>query len=84
MTSSTGLAGRESTCRPPCLLNAVKELDGRRFNAYPTALAFRYDMHIANEVSGPIGTSTLFAAWNAAIYVAQIEDDRLSDVKRRR
>ena len=23
------------------------------------------------------GTSTLFAAWNAAIYVAQIEDDRV-------
>jgi hypothetical protein len=30
-------------------------------------------------VSGPLGTSTLFAAWNAAIYVAQIEDDRLTD-----
>jgi hypothetical protein len=27
-----------------------------------------------------IGTSTLFAAWNAAIYVAQIEDDRLGPV----
>ena len=27
-----------------------------------------------------IGTSTLFAAWNAAIYVAQVEDDRLADV----
>jgi len=25
-----------------------------------------------------IGTSTLFAAWNAAVYVAQIEDQRLS------
>ena len=23
---------------------------------------------------------TLFAAWNAAIYVAQVEDDRLADV----
>ena len=27
-----------------------------------------------------IGTSTLFAAWNAATYVAQIEDDRLAAV----
>jgi hypothetical protein len=27
-----------------------------------------------------IGTSTLFAAWNAATYVAQIEDDRLAEV----
>ena len=30
--------------------------------------------------AGSIGTSTLFAAWNAAIYVAQIEDDRLDPV----
>src|ERR1044071_603547 len=44
---------------------------------------FRYRMHtLPDEVSGPIGTSTLFAAWNAAIYVAQIEDDRLSEVVR--
>ena len=40
-------------------------------------------MHtLPDEVSGPIGTSTLFAAWNAAIYVAQIEDNRLSEVVR--
>ncbi|HXA68871.1 MAG TPA: hypothetical protein VNW24_00375, partial [Stellaceae bacterium] len=38
-------------------------------------------MHtLPDEVSGPIGTSTLFAAWNAAIYVAQIDDQRLSEV----
>src|SRR4051812_2505167 len=44
---------------------------------------FRYRMHtLPDEVSGPIGTSTLFAAWNAAIYVAQIEDNRLSEVVR--
>ena len=30
--------------------------------------------------TGGIGTSTLLAAWNAATYVAQIEDDRLEDV----
>ncbi len=42
---------------------------------------FRYDMHtLPSEVDGAIGTSTLFAAWNAAIYVAQIEDDRLASV----
>ena len=42
---------------------------------------FRYDMHtLPSEISSSIGTSTLLAAWNAAIYVAQIEDDRLSDV----
>jgi hypothetical protein len=69
------------------VLDAVKKELGtlRRdfnFNANADARAvFRYDMHtLPNEVSGPIGTSTLFAAWNAAIYVAQIEDERLDDV----
>jgi SAM-dependent methyltransferase len=42
---------------------------------------FRYDMHtLPSEVSDSIGTSTLFAAWNAAVYVAQVEDDRLATV----
>jgi hypothetical protein len=53
------------------------------FNAYSDQRSlFRYDMHtLPSEISTSIGTSTLFAAWNAAIYVAQIEDDRLSDVQ---
>ncbi|MEP7245902.1 MAG: hypothetical protein ABI885_19800 [Gammaproteobacteria bacterium] len=39
---------------------------------------FRYDMHtLPSEIQDRIGTSTLFAAWNAAIYVNQIEDERL-------
>jgi len=39
---------------------------------------FNYEMHtLPNEISNSIGTSTLIAAWNAATYVAQIEDDRL-------
>jgi hypothetical protein len=52
------------------------------FNAYADQRSlFRYEMHtLPSEVSSSIGTSTLLAAWNAAIYVAQIEDDRLSDV----
>ena len=42
---------------------------------------FRYDMHtLPTEVSASIGTSTLFAAWNAAVYVAQIDDERLGKV----
>lgn len=51
------------------------------FGAYADARAlFRYDMHtLPTEISPSIGTSTLFAAWNAAIYVAQIEDQRLSE-----
>lgn len=37
-----------------------------------------YSMHtLPNEIGASIGTSTLFAAWNAAIYVAQIEDERV-------
>lgn len=69
------------------LLRAVKyELGpaGRdlNFNAYAdTRSIFRYDMEaLPNEVTGTIGTSTAFAAWNAAVYVAQIEDDRLTDM----
>jgi hypothetical protein len=51
------------------------------FGAYADARSlFRYDMHtLPTEISDTIGTSTLFAAWNAAIYVAQIEDQRLSE-----
>jgi hypothetical protein len=42
---------------------------------------FRYKMHtLPTEVEGSIGTSTLFAAWNDAVYVAQVEDDRLGPV----
>jgi SAM-dependent methyltransferase len=51
------------------------------FSAYSDARSlFRYDMHtLPSEISETIGTSTLFAAWNAAVYVAQIEDQRLSE-----
>ena len=58
--------------------NAGRNLN---FGAYADARAlFRYDMHtLPSELSGTIGTSTLFAAWNAAVYVAQIEDQRLSE-----
>jgi hypothetical protein len=55
-----------------------------KFNAYSDARSvFRYNMHtLPSELDGAIGTSTIFAAWNAAIYVAQIEDDRLNAVVR--
>jgi hypothetical protein len=40
-------------------------------------------MHtLPSEVQQSIGTSTLFAAWNASIYVSQIEDERLDPVIR--
>lgn len=42
-----------------------------------TAL-FRYAMHaLPDEIEHSIGTSTVFAAWNAAVYVGQIEESRL-------
>jgi hypothetical protein len=52
------------------------------FNAYADNRSlFRYDMHtLPSEITqeSSIGTSTLFAAWNAAIYVAQVEDHRVA------
>jgi hypothetical protein len=69
------------------ILKAVKQELGPagrdlNFNAYADNRSlFRYDMHtLPSEISESIGTSTLFAAWNAAIYVAQVEDDRLASV----
>lgn len=69
------------------LLKAVKTELGSaardfNFNAYSDQRSLlRYEMHtLPSEVAGSIGTSTLFAAWNAAIYVAQVEDDRLEPV----
>jgi len=69
------------------VLRAVRAELGRdarhfNFNAYAdTRAVFRYDMHtLPSEVAESIGTSTLFAAWNAAVYVAQIDDERLAQV----
>jgi hypothetical protein len=69
------------------ILKAVKQELGAagrdlNFNAYADNRSlFRYEMHtLPSEISESIGTSTLFAAWNAAIYVAQVEDHRLADV----
>jgi hypothetical protein len=59
-----------------------KEARHYNFNAYADQRAvFRYDMHtLPSEIADSIGTSTLFAAWNAAVYVAQIDDERLAEV----
>jgi hypothetical protein len=69
------------------LIAALKEQLGKEtrdfvFTNLPDDKAiFRYDMHtLPSEIGDRIGTSTLFAAWNAAIYVAQIEDERLAAV----
>ena len=69
------------------ILRAVRAELGRdarhyNFNAYADQRAvFRYDMHtLPTEIAASIGTSTLFAAWNAAVYVNQIDDERLAEV----
>jgi len=71
------------------LIKAMKEaLDGSHDDLNYDALSdsdslFRYELHaLPDEVGESIGTSTLLAAWNAATYVAQIEDDRMVDVLR--
>ncbi len=69
------------------LLAALKSELGRDASDFTLAAPpddksiFRYEMHtLPNEIGDRIGTSTLFAAWNAAIYVNQIEDERLDEV----
>ena len=66
------------------LLKALKDQLGNEardynFNAFSDAKAiFQFKMHtLPDEIADSIGTSTLFAAWNAAVYVAQIEDQKL-------
>jgi len=66
------------------LLKVLKEILGRAAANYNFNVAsdkksiLRYEMHtLPTEIAESIGTSTLFAAWNASIYVCQIEDDRL-------
>ena len=69
------------------ILRSVRQTLGKEarhynFNAYADDRAvFRYDMHtLPSEITGAgIGTSTLFAAWNAAVYVNQIDDERLTE-----
>jgi hypothetical protein len=58
--------------------------DAKDFDLNPPAdhdALFQYQMHtLPSEIGDRIGTSTLFAAWNAVIYVNQIEDERLDPV----
>ncbi len=69
------------------LIAALKAELGREARDYQLSVlpddksVFRYEMHtLPSEIGDSIGTSTLFAAWNAAIYVNQIEDERLDAV----
>ena len=57
------------------------ELPDRTYeSAIESGALFRYRLHVMpNEVEEHIGTSTLLAAWNAAVYVAQIDDTRVTE-----
>ena len=69
------------------LLDALRRELGAQAGEFDTSdppndgALFRYEMHtLPSEIGDRIGTSTLFAAWNAVIYVNQIEDERLDPV----
>jgi hypothetical protein len=66
----------------------IKELDRQlnvdganfHFEHFDDAQAlFTYNLHaMPNEVTNRLTTSTALAAWNAAVYVAQIDDERVA------
>lgn len=65
-------------------LGEILNADGVRFRFEGDGdehALFTYHLHaLPDEVGGSrIGTSTLLAAWNAAVYVAQIDDERLDE-----
>ena len=70
------------------ILKEVKKVLGREARDYnikeqsDARAIFKYRMHaLPSEIGGAsIGTSTLFAAWNASVYVNQIEDERVEQV----
>ncbi len=69
------------------LLEALREELGSDAGEYDLASPsdadsiFRFEMQaLPSELGDRIGTSTRFAAWNAAVYVSQIEDERLDEV----
>lgn len=69
------------------ILRALKDTLGKETRDYnikempDDKSVFTYKMHtLPGEVGQTgIGTSTLFAAWNAAVYVNQIEDQRIKE-----
>ena len=79
-----GQAGREAPAD-----RVLKEELRRREKLTPklareaSQALFNYYMHaLPDEISSNIGTSTLLAAWNAAVYVAQIDEERINEALR--
>lgn len=74
------------TIRRHELIRVLKEESGHdagayNFNAFSDNKSlFQYRMHtLPTEINENLGSSTLLAAWNAAIYVGQIEDAKLQE-----
>ena len=73
-------------------MTLLRELQAQVGDEYPdlkyvsymdSRAEFRYFMQLSDAGgAGGIGTSAILAAWNAAVYVAQIEDERLDEVMR--
>lgn len=70
----------------PMLVEALRdrlagEITDLEFQSYNDEHAlFRYALHVTpREVRGQIGASTLLAAWNAAVYVAQMDDQQVAE-----
>jgi hypothetical protein len=69
------------------LLGALREALGDEVGDFDLSApadeeaVFRFRMHtLPSEIGDRIGTSTLLAAWNAVIYVNQVEDEKLEEV----
>ena len=70
------------------LVHALREALGEAAGDYDTGVPddsealVSFRMHTLPDEIGPsIGTSSLHAAWNAATYVAQIDDARMADLE---
>lgn len=69
------------------LIETMKQILGKSnpellYSGYSSEKSlFQYHLHTMPEaMESNIGTSILLAAWNAAVYVAQIEDERVEEV----
>ena len=61
-------------------LSAPEDRDLVMVHTNDAESVFRYEMQVMPvEVVEHIGTSSILAAWNAAAYVAQIDEERMSD-----
>ena len=60
-------------------LNGDRAKDYHFEHADDAQALFTYNLHaMPNEVTNRLTTSTALAAWNAAVYVAQIDDERVA------